>query len=303
MNTLIFKRIFFVAFLIQFSTKLFSQDDLLNMVDEPKQKEFVTATFKGSRLINFHTVETPGKHSLEFRISHRFGDFNTGGYNFWGLDGGASIRLGLEYSHDGRFEFAIGRSSEEKAYDGFLKYRLIRQAKSGGWPLSVTLFAGMDYTTLKDPNKAANGFDRYQYETSRMAYSYQVIIARKFSPSFSFQISPTIVHYNLVSLASDKNDLYSIGFLTRYKFTKRIALTLEYGYRLNKYSSEKYYDEVGAGIDIETGGHVFQIVVTNSSGMIESQFIGHTTSMWQNGGLKIGFNISRMFTLFNKKKK
>jgi hypothetical protein len=299
-----FKRILLFILLIKSSVTVFAQDDdLLKLVDEPKQKEYVTATFKGSRLINFHTVETPGKHSLEFRISHRFGDFNSGGYNFWGLDGGASIRMALEYSHDGRFEFGIGRSSEEKAYDGFLKYRLIRQVKGKGWPMSVTLFAGMYYITMKDPAKLSTGIDRYQYETSRMSYSYQVIIARKFSPSFSFQISPTLVHYNMVNKVSDDNDLFAIGFLARYKFTKRIALTLEYGYRLNNYTSEKYYDEVGAGIDIETGGHVFQIIVTNSSGMIEPQFIGHTTSMWQNAGLKIGFNISRMFTLFNKKKK
>ncbi len=295
------------AFLVTFSINLKAQDDdMLKMLDDSvpkkKTKEYVYATFKGTRLINFHTVEMPGPNSLEFRISHHFGDLNSGSYNFWGLDGGASIRLGLEYSKNGRFEVGVGRSSLEKNYDGFLKYKLIKQTKGPQQPFTIKLFAGMYYISMNDPNAEATKIDRYQYQTSRLSYAYQVIIARKFNSRFSLQLSPTMVHYNIVDKLDDKNDLFAVGLATRMKITKRISLELEYEYRINKYATEKFYDAVGLGIDIETGGHVFQVFVTNSAGMIEPQVYGHTTSDWQKMGLKIGFNISRMFTIVGKKK-
>ncbi len=293
------KNILYSLLFILCSASAFAQDDLMKLLDDekPKQKEFVSATFKGTRLINFHTSEVVGRRSLDFRISHHFGDINGGPYQFFGLDGGASIRLGLEYSYDGRLEFGLGRSSVEKTVDGFVKYKLLRQTINNKQPITITLFSGMYYATIKDPNKAATGIDRYQYQTSRMAYCHQIIIARKFSERFSLQLSPTYVHYNLVDFIGDKNDLYAVALATRYKFTKRSAITFEYCYRANPYSTIKYYDSVGIGIDIETGGHVFQMYLTNSIGMVESQFVGHTNTSWKNMGLKLGFNISRVFAI------
>ncbi len=247
-----------IAFFSGFHFHLKAQDDdmlkMLDSVPQKKTKEYIYATFKGTRLINFHTVEMPGPNSLEFRISHHFGDLNTGSYNFWGLDGGASIRLGLEYSKNGRFEVGVGRSSLEKVYDGFLEYKLLKQTANNRQPVTITLFAGMYYTTLKDPNAEITKIDKYQYQTSRLSYVYQVIIARKFNPQFSLQLSPTMVHYNIVDKLDDKNDLFAIGMATRIKITKRISLELEYEYRINKYATETFYDGVGAGINIETGG-------------------------------------------------
>jgi hypothetical protein len=277
-----------------------AQDDLLQMLEDSAakpEKEFVTATFKGTRLINFPTVEVPGKRSLDFRIAHHFGDLNQGAYNFFGLDGGASIRLSLEYSYEGRFEYGLGRSSYEKTFDGFLKYRLLKQTKDNKMPLSVTLFSSMFYASIKDPNKAATGIDRYQYTSSRLSYANEIIIARKMSDRFSLQVAPTLVHYNLVDQLGDKNDLFAVCFAGRIKYSNRGAITLEYGYRANKYSVQQYYDAVGIGVDIETGGHVFQMYFTNTVGMIEPQYLGRNSSRWQNFGLKLGFNISRMFTI------
>lgn len=286
------------------STRMQAQeDDLLGMVagaETEKKKEFVSATFKGTRLINFHSVELPGKNSLEFRISHHFGDFNTGGYNFWGLDGGASIRLGLEYSKDGRFEVGVGRSSLEKVYDGFLKYKLIRQTLNNKQPFSLTLFSSLYYTTLRDPNAATSGVDRYQFRSSRLNYCHQIIIARKFSERLSVQVSPVMIHYNLVDLVAQSNDQFIASVAARYKFTKRFAMTFEYGYRLNDRNIGNYFDSMGIGFDLETGGHVFQMFLTNSAGMIEPQYFGRTTSDWRQFGIKLGFNISRMFWIAAK---
>lgn len=278
-----------------------SPDDLLSMVEEKPKKEFINATFKTTRLINFHTVEVLGKRSLDFRISHRFGDFNSGAYNAWGVDGGANIRLALEYNHGTRLMFGVGRTSGGKIADGFLKYRLLKQTtKGGGMPVSVTLFTSVYHTFLQ--NVIIDGENKYQTIPDRLSYCHQIMVGRKFNSRFSFQLTGAMVHVNLVDKISDKNDCFVIGGVTRFKFTKRQAITLEYGYRLNKYSKEKYYDSFGIGYDLETGGHVFQIHLTNSFGLTEDQYFMYTNTTWENWGVRLGFNISRVFSLQGKHK-
>lgn len=273
-----------------------SPDDLLNMVAEAPKKEYTTATFKTTRLINFHTVEVLSRRSLDFRISHRFGDFNTGAYNAWGVDGGANIRLALEYCHGSRLMFGAGRTSGKKIADGFLKYRLLRQTTGGGgMPVSLTLFTSVYHTFLQ--NVQINGENKYQSVSDRLSYCHQIMVGRKFSSRFSFQLTAAMVHINLVEKITDKNDCFVLGGVTRFKFAKRQAITLEYGYRLNKYSKDKFYDSFGIGYDLETGGHVFQIHLTNSFGLTEDQYFMYTNSSWDNWGIRLGFNISRVFSL------
>jgi hypothetical protein len=278
-----------------------SPDDLLNMVAEKPKKEFVTATFKTTRLINFHTVEVLSKRSLDFRISHRFGDFNSGAYNAWGVDGGANIRLALEYCHGSRLMVGVGRTSGKKIADGFLKYRLLKQTtKGGGMPISLTLFTSVYHTFMQ--NVIIDGENKYQSIPDRLSYCHQIMIGRKFNSRFSFQLTGAMVHVNLVDKISDKNDCFIIGGVTRFKFAKRQAITVEYGYRLNKYSKEKYYDSFGIGYDLETGGHVFQVHLTNSFGLTEDQYFMYTNTSWENWGIRLGFNISRVFSLQGKNK-
>ncbi|HRG01443.1 MAG TPA: DUF5777 family beta-barrel protein [Bacteroidia bacterium] len=296
------KHILSFTLLISSCSTIFAQspDDLLSMVDKPK-KEYTTATFKTTRLINFHTVEVLSRRSLDFRISHRFGDFNSGAYNAWGVDGGANIRLGLEYCHGSRLMFGIGRTSGKKIADGFLKYRLLKQTtKGGGMPVSVTLFTSVYHTFMQ--NVIIDGYNKYQTIPDRLSYCHQIMVARKFNSRFSLQLTGAMVHVNLVDKISDKNDCFVVGAVTRFKFAKRQAITLEYGYRLNKYSKEKYYDSFGIGYDLETGGHVFQVHLTNSFGLTEDQYFMYTNTSWQNWGIRLGFNISRVFTLQGKNK-
>jgi len=289
------RKIFLIAFLFA-STNLFAQD-LLSQLDSlgGDEDQFVTATFKGTRLVNQHTLETVGRRTLDFRISHRFGPVNSGSYDAWGIDGAANIRLGLEYSPDGRFMFGIGRSSYEKLVDGFLKFRLIRQTDDGSVPLSVTLFAGAYYIALK--NVFIQNVDKYEHLSSRFSYCYEIMAGRKFSRKFSLQVAPWFVHYNLVDRLTEKNDAYGISAVTRFKFTNRSAVTAEYSKALNDYSPTDYYDTFSIGYELETGGHVFQVHFTNSFGIAETQFFPHTDTKWNDMGVRLGFNISRVFTL------
>ncbi|GAB3287377.1 DUF5777 family beta-barrel protein [Hymenobacter tenuis] len=275
-----------------------AQDPLLQELEQQAadtlRPELVQATFKGTRIINGHSSETPGAGTLVFLISHRFGTLNSGAYNFFGLDQ-ATIRLGMEYGLTDRLAVGIGRSSVEKTVDGFLKYRALRQRSGpGGSPVSVTVLGSTAINTLRY-STATDGFNHTF--ARRLAYSWQALIARKFSPSLSVQLSPTVVHRNLVEENADPNDIYALGLAGRQKLTKRVALTLEYFCRLPNSRTSGWHDALGAGFDIETGGHVFQLHVTNSNGMIESQFVPRTSGRFFKGDIYFGFNVARNFTL------
>ena len=294
------KKILLISFLIISNAFTLSAQDidpmsLLQGLAEAPKDEPVIATFKATRLINQQTIEVGGTRSLDFRIHHHFGPFNSGAYDFWGIDGGASIRLGLEYSYNGRLQFGLGRTSYEKQIDGFLKYRLLRQSKSGSMPISVTLFSGAYRNGIK--GLQISGVDKFKYASDRLSFVQQIIIARKIDDKLSIQITPTMVHYNLVENLSDQNDAYFLGIAGRYKISNRTAITYEYGAKLLNYSESKYYDSMGIGLDIETGGHVFQMFLTNSFGMTENQTFARTNSAWADRGFRLGFNVSRMFTL------
>ncbi len=294
-------RLIVISVLLSFPVLGICQESLLSDLeknDTLSGRDLTAATFKSTRNINFHTVEVLGKRTLDFRISHRFGEFNTGGYNAYGIDGPANIRLGLEYSYNGRLMFGLGRSSYQKMYDGFLKYKLLRQTSDNHMPVTVTLVSEMFYINQKDPNASVSGVDKYEFFSSRLSYVNQIIVGRKFSPSFSLQIAPVMVHYNLVDKFTDKNDMYLISVAGRIKVSQRIAITAEYAYNLIDYSKTKtYYNPLGIGFDIETGGHVFQIQVTNAFGIVDNQFYPYTNTSWRDGGIRLGFNISRVFSI------
>lgn len=285
--------LFFLGF-INFLTAQIDTTDLLSQLSEAPPKEYTMATFKTTRLVNFHTVEVLGKRCLDFRISHRFGDVNSGIYNAFGIDGGANIRLALEYSPDARLMMGLGRTSSQKIVDGFLKYKLLRQMSDNKMPLTITLFSGMYYSAEK---KKVFGINYYANATDRFSFCNQLMIGRKFNASLSVQITMGMVHVNLAERITDKNDCYFTGVVARMKLTNRQAVTIEYAQRLNKYSQTKYYNSFAIGYDIETGGHVFQMHFTNSFGLTENQFYMYNTTMWSNWGIRLGFNVSRVFAL------
>ncbi|MDH3710470.1 MAG: DUF5777 family beta-barrel protein [Cyclobacteriaceae bacterium] len=279
---------------------LSAQDDLISILEKESSDSTLVnlteATFKSSRVINGHSVEMRDGGVLEFLISHRFGRINEGIDEFFGLDD-SNIRLGLEFGITQNLNIGIGRSSFEKQYDGFIKYRFLRQQSGArNVPITAVAFASMAINTLDDLPDQDLDF------TNRTNYSYQILLARKFNPGFSLQITPTLVHKNLVSLESDDNDLYSIGVGARQKITKRLAINVEYFYQLNKPEGQGVHNSLSLGVDIETGGHVFQLHVTNSRAMIEKGFITETTDNFFDGDIHFGFNISRVFNLSNKER-
>lgn len=281
---------FLALFLFSF-LPLLAQDDLLGMLDGgPKKPEPVKATFKTTRLLNGHSVEQVASRHLDFRINHRFGLLNSGAAQFWGLDF-ARIRLGLEYGITDRLMVGIGRNNfGAKAFDGFLKYKLLQQTNTGSVPVSVSLLG----TIATDVTKAENRTSL----TDRTTYVSQILIARKFSEALSLQISPTFIHRNQVLNKSLRHDLFALGIGGRIKITKRTSFNVEYFYLFDpkKASDQPIVNNLSLGFDIETGGHVFQLHFTNSIGLIEKDFIAGTTQKWDKGQISYGFNVSRTFS-------
>lgn len=275
------------------ATNLIAQDDLLSLLGpEEEVTEYADASFKTNKVINLHSLESTAAGVLDFKINHRFGFINGGAYEFFGLDN-ATIRLGLDYGITNRLTIGIGRSSLEKAVDGYIKFKLLRQSTGKrNMPITLALLATSAIQTLKWAEP-----DRENLFTSRLYYTFQMILGRKFSDRFSLQISPTVVHRNLVATRAEKNDVYGLGVGGRVKLTKRVALNVEYTYVLPDQIAPQYTNGLSLGFDIETGGHVFQLHFTNSTGMIEKAFFTENTGNWSNGDIHFGFNISRVFTL------
>lgn len=280
------------------------EEDLLSLIEEEEQIEYAEAAFKTNRVVNGHSIENTAAGVLDFKISHRFAPISNGFYDIFGLDN-ATIRIGLDYGITDRLMVGIGRSSFQKVYDGFVKYKILRQSSGArNMPVTLIYLADMQIRTLKFTNP-----ERENYFSSRLYYTHQVLIGRKFSENFSVQLMPTLVHRNLVPTEADKNDVFALGIGIRQKLSKRIAITGEYYYVLPNQIGEEFTNNLSFGVDIETGGHVFQLHFTNTPYMTYNGFITETTDKWfhdNNGtgalsGIRFGFNISRVFTIVKPK--
>jgi opacity protein-like surface antigen len=288
------KRIISALLLILSCVYLQAQDDLMNLFgdEEKKTTEYTTSAFKASRIILGQSIENAPHGALTFVIQHHFGRINDGWYEFWGLDQ-ANIRFVFEYGITDWLSLELGRTSIEKTFDGAAKVKLLRQSTGArNMPLSLTYYGNVGISSLEwsDP-------ERTNYFSSRMSFVNQLLIARKFSSSLSLQLTPTFVHRNLVETIEDDNDVWSIGAGGRYKVSQRVSVNAEYYYLLPGTTADEFYDSFSIGVDLETGGHVFQVFLTNSVAMLEQQFIPETTGNWLDGDIHIGFNINRNFQI------
>ena len=281
----------------------------------PKHEK-VMSTFKSTRLINGHSNETIYKNELDFKVDHRFGDIagdNGGIKQFFGLDNSTDIRIGFEYGLSDRLSIGLARAkgatNVQQLYEGSIKFRLLEQTTDNYIPVGITVFGSNTIAAVKasDDPTSSTAYDKF---SDRMNYVGQLIIARKFSSNFSFEVTPTYIHRNFTAFR-DQNTLFAVGAGGRMKFSKRMALVVDYfiPFRnaedkayLEANNATKFYDPLGVGLEIETGGHVFHLNFTNATAIEEIQSIPSTTSSWTKGQYRWGFSISRRFS-FSKDKK
>ena len=264
------------------------------LISDKATHEYVEAPFKAPRVIMSHSLEMVKPGVLSFIIQHRFGNVNLGAYEFFGLDR-ATLRLGFDYGISNDLTIGIGRGDYKKEFDGFIKYRAIHQSTGpSSIPFSLIVVGGSTLQTLK-PTIGKLDF------SNRLSYYGQVVIGRKFSESFSFQVAPIMIHRNLTPTNADPNDTYALEGGARIKISHRVSFNADYYIVFNKDKSVNTFNPLSIGFDLETGGHVFQLHLTNAIGMNERAFVTETTNDWGRGDIQIGFNISRAFQVKKKK--
>ena len=266
---------------------LTAQDDMLELIDDSTVSSVpVQATFKATRIVNSQSIELTRPKILEFMILHRFGSMTNGFYDLFGMDE-AAIRFDLKYGINDRISLGVGRSSLNKTYDIFTKLKLLKQTSGGSsFPFSLALFSKIEISTI-DQNLPMN---------DQLTFDIQVLAARKFNPSISIQVMPTFIHRNLVQTAEESNDLLSFGIGGRVKVTRRVSINADTFFPLGE-RDESFKQSWGLGCDIETGGHVFQLMITNVQGSFESEYIENATGTFDELNLFLGFNITRVFSL------
>ena len=284
-----------------FSTQnITAQGSLLDQVGKDEATtDYVKYSFKTNRVINLHSLENTAAGVMDFKVSHRFNPVNNGVYDLFGLDG-AQQRFGFDFGITNDLTVGINRNSYRKAYDAFAKYRILRQSTGKiTMPITLAVMTSVAIETQNFDNPA-----RDNLFSSRLIYTHQLILGRKFSEAFTLELVPTLVHRNLVATLAEKNNVFALGIGGRVRLTKRMTLTGEYVYVLPNQLAAGLKNSASIGVDIETGGHVFQLHFTNSPSMSEYSFVTQNdTDFFGKNGIRMGFNISRVFTLWGKDKK
>ncbi len=266
-----------------------SQEDLLSEIDTiSTPNEYTTAAFKGLKIVNFESTKLASKNELNFIVSHRFGNVKDAFDTFFGLDE-AVTRFNFIYGISDGLNIGISRSSFLKIFDFTTKYRLFRQ-KENGFPFTIVGFNALQINTALDKDN----LPRLKFK-NRLGYTSQILISRKVNSNFSLELAPTFFHDNFVVVDTQSNSQYVIGFGGRHKLTKRWSLNADYGIHLNRAKNSPFKNPLSIGVDLETGGHVFQMHFSNSQAMNENGFLGQASGDWSKGNIFFGFNLSRTF--------
>ena len=268
------------------------EDDLLKELDNLNQNEtrFELPAFKALQIGNLQSTKVVDKGDLYMVVAHRFGTIKNGIEDFFGLDQ-ANTKIQLLYGLLPNLQVGISRDSYEKTYSGTAKYKVFRQ--SDIVPVNVSLYGSVDVNSQLKTSVYPG------LKTSdRFSYTAQILASRSFSQKLSLQLAPIYVRHNLQDLNYTITPTYNqilLGFGGRYKLLKRLSFNLDYAYNFSKNSNSLYNNPLTMGLDIETGGHVFQLLFTNSRASNDSSFLTETTGDWSKGEISFGFNIVRVF--------
>lgn len=267
----------------------FSQDDLLNELEEDIVIDStVIATFKGLKIVNLESTKIAGKGDFYFIIAHRFGSVKGGFDEFFGLDT-SSIRFTFLYGVTDWLNIWVSRSSYNKVYEVAAKYRLAEQIENG-FPVTIVGYNTIEINSGFDEDE----FTNYEFQ-HRLSYVMEALISRKINEKLSLEIAPILFHENFVANDVQDNTQYALGGGGRYKISKFVTINIDYVHQFNRASNSLYSNPLSLGVDIETGGHVFQLLLSNAQPMYDTGFITNAAGDWAKGDIFFGFNLSRVF--------
>lgn len=264
----------------------FAQDDLLAGMDSVAKNQPVESAFKALKIVNLESTKLAAKGDLYLVIAHRFSSIKDGAEGFWGLDNAVTQ---IKFLYGVTKWFTISGARSEQAFDFSAKYRFQEQM-TNGFPVTIVGFSSLGFN-----NQMKESIYPNMEFSDRMIYVSQMLISRKVSKNFSVELAPTFLHENFVVDDLQENSQYLIGMGGRYKLTKRLSVNLDYATHLNRSASSGFVDPLSFGVDLDTGGHVFQMHFSNSQGIHEAGFLGNTSGNWYKGDIFFGFNLLRVF--------
>lgn len=292
-------KIWKTVILFAFPLLMNAQDDLLSEIDTTATDVTVESAFKSLKIVNLESTKLAAKGDFYFIVAHRFGFIDKGFDDFFGLDN-ANTQLKFLYGVNDWLTVHIGRSGFQETYDLAAKYRLYAQ-KENGFPVTIVGFNSVAINSeLKEED-----YPNLKFE-NRLSYVAQVLISRKFSDKLSLEIAPSVFHENTLRDILDENNAvilpnpqnntqFAVGLGGRYKLTSRWSVNVDYAAHLNRASQSNYKNPLSIGVDLETGGHVFQMHFTNAQAMHETGYLGQTVGDWSKGEIAFGFNLVRVF--------
>jgi len=294
------KKILFTLMMLALLTPAFCQEEEQTQTQDKPVKN----TFESATLIDNQTVMTPFKGALELQIQHRFSLIENI-HNLYGIYGSANTRLGLNYGITDRLMVGIGTTKDYKLTDLQWKYQILRQTKSNSMPITVVYYGNL-VADLRDTSGGTFGptnGDRYK-EMHRLSYFTQIIVARKFSDKFSFQIAPSFSYLNSVKRGY-KNANLSISAGGRYNVFGSHSVMFEYDQLLTKqdsivtatgnYEKKQPLPNVAIGWEIGTATHCFQVFVANYDKINNQYNLLYNTNDFRKKKYLFGFNITVRF--------
>jgi hypothetical protein len=297
------------------SNFLFAQEDMLQLLNEQDTltgKEFLNPAFKTNRIINLQTAEVIKKKMLDIKIAHRFNSLGTSSngtssvHNLWGFDESSDIRISFDYGLTDSWNVGFARSKYMENWELNTKWKFSSQRRDNSMPFTASFFCVAAYSSKQNIYYIFDNPSKSTELKRRFAFASQLIISRKFSDRFSFELSPIYIHRNFVNI-NDKNEAFALGAGGRLRITKRMSFIADYVYNFGDYrkinNKNGFYNPLGLGLEFETGGHVFSLMFSNATAITETQFITNTVDTWTKSGMRFCFTISRGFNLSKKKVK
>lgn len=268
------------------SVLAYSQEDLLKDIDTVSTANASSPpAFKALQIVTGQSTKLTAKNEWYVVIAHRFGDVSAGFKNFFGLDD-ASTKLGVIYGVTDAISLSLSRETNMKTFEFGAKYRLLKQ--NDDVPVDLIGYNVMALNTDLD----TENYPHLKFG-DRLSYLTQALISRRFNENFSLQLTPSYVHKNLYEPTIENNNQFLTGLGGRYKISKRISINAEYFVNFDNHSF--YKNPLSLGMDIETGGHVFQLLFSNSQLNSDIGYLTNATGKWEKGQIFFGFNLYRVF--------
>jgi Membrane bound beta barrel domain (DUF5777) len=261
-----------------------------------KKDPYVKNTFNGNLLLENQTVMVPVKGTFEFVIQHKFGTIENGYDDFFGVFAPSNIRLGVNYVPIDKLQLGMGITKDRMQWDLNAKYALVKQAKSGGWPVSITYYGNMAIDTRPAENFADN--------LDRLSYFNQLLIARKFSDAISLQVAPSLTYFNNVEgYIDEKGEIQpmmdnlhlAIAFMGKFRVSENMSLLANYDQPLTEHYTNNPHPNLSVGLEISTSSHSFQIIFGNYYYILPQANNFYNQNDYKEGQFSIGFNIGRLW--------